>query len=143
MPLQGFKVVVDKNKKPEQYIAEAEQIYIIPQLVREKFPDLVKLIYETESMNDEEREYWLKIMPIMTEEQIVKFRNILVNEKEQLTKLDKEYEKDINRMNQKHVQEFDEVKMKEKLKTLKDEESKDQKSEAQAEEDVLKKLQNL
>lgn len=143
MPLQGFKVVVDKNKKPEQYIAEAEQIYIIPQLVREKFPDLVKLIYETESMNDEEREYWLKIMPIMTEEQIVKFRNILVNEKDQLTKLDKEYEKDINRMDQKHAQEFDEVKMKEKLKTLKEEESKDQKSEAQAEEDVLNKLQNL
>jgi len=142
MTAQAVKVVIDKNKTPEQYITEAEQSYIIPQLVREKFPDLVKLIHETESMNEEEREYWLKIMPIMTEEQIVKFRNILVNEKEQLSKLDKEYEGQMNKMNQK-APEFDEEKMKEKLKNLKYEENKSNADETAKEEEVLNKLQNL
>jgi len=85
-------VVVDKNKSNEQYIQEAELSYIVPNLIREKFPDLIRLIFETESMNTEEREYWLQIMPIMSEDQIVKFREILVNEKEQLSKLDQEYQ---------------------------------------------------
>lgn len=141
--IQAVKIVADKNKTPAQYITEAEQSYIVPQLVRDKFSDLIKLIYETESMNEEEREYWLKIMPIMTEEQIVKFRNILVNEKEQLSKLDKEYENEVNRMDNKHKVEFDEAKMKEKLQTIKEQESKDDAQEAHKEEEVLNKLQNL
>lgn len=141
--MQIAKIVADKNKTPAQYITEAEQFYIVSQLVRDKFTDLVKLICETESMNEEEREYWLKIMPIMTEDQIVKFRNILVNEKEQLAKLDKEYESEMNRMDKKNIAEFDEAKMKEKLKTLKEEEHKDNVQEAQKEEEVLNKLQNL
>ena len=94
-------IVVDKNKSAEQYMKEAEGLYIIPLLVRETFPDLIKLIYETESMNTEEREYWLQIMPIMTEEQIKKFRDILVNEKQQLDKLDQEYEQEMSKINMK------------------------------------------
>lgn len=66
---------------------EAGQFYIVPDLVRDEFPDLVKLIYETESMDQEEREYWLQIMPIMSKEQIEKFRGILTNERDQLANL--------------------------------------------------------
>lgn len=80
-------VVVDKNKSAEQYMKEAEAFYIIPDLVRTDFPDLVKLIYETESMDQEEREYWLQIMPIMSKEQIEKFKGILTNERDQLANL--------------------------------------------------------
>lgn len=80
-------VVVDKNKSAEDYLKEAGQFYIVPDLVRDEFPDLVKLIYETESMDQEEREYWLQIMPIMSKEQIEKFRGILTNERDQLANL--------------------------------------------------------
>lgn len=133
-------VVVDKNKSAEQYIQEAEAFYIIPALVREKFPDLIKLIYETESMNQEEREYWLQILPIMSEEQIVKFRGILVNEKEQLSKLDQEYEQEMARIN-KPVQQLDEAKMKQTSEELKVAEKASEQEEQQAEEELLKKLQ--
>ena len=85
------QIVVDKNKTAEQYLIEAESFYIVPKLIREKFPDLIKLIFETESMNTEEREYWLQIMPIMSEDQITKFQGILLNEKNQLAKLDQEF----------------------------------------------------
>ncbi|MBP7670813.1 hypothetical protein KA119_00790 [Candidatus Gracilibacteria bacterium] len=80
-------VVVDKNKSAEDYLKEAAAFYIVPDLVRDEFPDLVKLIYETESMDQEEREYWLQIMPIMSKEQIEKFRGILTNERDQLANL--------------------------------------------------------
>ncbi len=139
----GQQVVVDRNKPTEQYIKEAEKLYIVPRLVREKFPDLVKLIYETESMDGDEREYWLQIMPIMTEEQIKKFRDILVNEKEQLAKLDTEYAKEMSRINNKHVAEIDEAKMKEKMQNIRHAEAKEEVTEKGKEEDVLNKLKDL
>lgn len=142
-PVPASIVVVDKNKPQEKYIEEAEQKYIIPSLVRQKYPDLVKLIFETESMNQDEREYWLQILPIMSEEQIVKFREILVNEKDQLAKLDKEYESEMQKINQKHVLEFDEEKMKKKLQTVKQEEAQHQATETGTEEDLLNKLKNI
>ncbi len=136
-------VVVDKNKSAEQYMKEAEAKYIIPVLVREKFPDLIKLIYETESMNKEEREYWLQIMPIMTEEQIKKFRDILVNEKEQLAKLDNEYEQEMSKINQKHAQQIDEKEMKAKIEKIEKAEMSSESEEQRKEEELLKKLEDI
>lgn len=136
-------VVTDPNKTPEQYIAEAEKVYIVPKLVRDKFGDLVKLIFETESMNAEEREYWMQILPIMTEEQIVKFRNILVNEKVQLSKLDSEYQNEMGKINSKHVSELSEAEMKLRLKNIKEQEVAEEKSEKSEEENLLNKLQDL
>lgn len=139
----GDGVVVDKNKSQEQYIKEAEAKYIIPALVRDKFPDLVKLIYETESMNTEEREYWMQILPIMSEEQIVKFREILVNEKQQLAKLDNEYENEVARINKSQPAEIDEVKMREEMEKIKKAEASHEEEEKSQEEELLKKLKDI
>lgn len=137
-------VVVDKNKSAEDYIKEVEASYIVPDMIREKFPDLVKLIYETESMNEEEREYWLQIMPIMSEEQTVKFREILVNEKNQLSKLDAEYEQEMSRINtsggRKEISE-DDIKM--KMEEIKQAEQADENTEKNEEADLLKTLETL
>jgi len=136
-------VVVDASKSAEQYILEAEGQYVIPHIVREKFQDLVKLIYETESMNEEEREYWLQIMPIMTEEQITKFRNILVNEKVQLQKLDQEYEQEMSKINKKQNAVIDEEKLKEKMTEIKEKEQKADVAEKAEEAELLKKLEGM
>ena len=139
----GDGVVIDKNKSAEQYMTEAEQKYIIPVLVREKFPDLVKLIYETESMNDEEREYWMQIMPIMTEEQISKFRDILVNEKEQLANLDNEYEQEMGRISARKAPKIDEAKLKEKMAEIQKKEKAGEQKEESEEEALLKQLEGM
>lgn len=137
-------IVVDKNKSQEQYITDAEAKYIVPAIVREKFPDLVKLIYETESMNEEEREYWLQIMPIMSEEQIVKFREILVNERDQLAKLDKEYNQEMSRIDTKApVQPLDEAKRLEEIAKIKAAEAAQNTKETGEEEALLGQLNNL
>lgn len=136
-------VKVDKNKSAEQYIKEAEAKYIVPPLVRQKFPDLIKLIYETESMNEEEREYWLQIMPIMSEEQTTKFRDILVNEKNQLAKLDQEYQTEMAKTNKGPAMQLDEVKMKEKIQEIKQAEATSEKEEQSKEDKVLQQLDNL
>lgn len=115
----------------------------LPAAIQKKYPDLEQLIVETESMTDEEREYWFQILPIMTDEQIKKLRGILVHEKEQLAKLDDEYEDELSRLNQKHILEWKEQERKEKRTKLKQQEAAEEKQETQAEADLLKQLEGL
>lgn len=114
--------------------------FTVPELVKQKFPDLIQLIKETESMNDEERDYWFQILPIMTEDQIKKFRDILLNEKTQLQKLDAEYETELTKLNEKHMIEWKEFESKEKKKALTQAEEAAKAQEQATEEDLLKRL---
>lgn len=119
---------------------EKPEKFVIPRLVKEKYPDLIELIKETESMDDEERQYWLQILPVMTDQQVEKFKNILITEKEQLAELDKEYEDELNRLNEKHLLEWKEFESKEKSKTIQEAEAKSEVEEKQMEEELLAKL---
>lgn len=64
------------------------------------------LIANTESMNDEERQYWRDILPSMTSEQTKRLLVILSTEKINLKKLEKKYESEITQLNDKHLHEF-------------------------------------
>jgi hypothetical protein len=130
----------------EAMMAESQSViappekFTVPSLVKEKFPDLIQLIKDTESMNDDERNYWFQILPIMTEVQIQKFQTILVNEKMQLKRLDKEYEDEVARLNTKHMIEWKEFESKEKRKAIQTAEAKAQEEEQVTEEELLKRL---
>jgi len=131
------KIVADVNKTPEQYIKEAENLYIVPATVRTKFPDLIKLIYETKSMDDDEREYWLQIMPVMSEEQIVKFRDIMVNEKNELSKIDAKKPAPIP------VPELNEKAIKARMDAIRANEARSEQAEKSEEEKLLAELEGL
>lgn len=115
----------------------------IPETVKQQYPDLIPLILSTESMNDDERQYWFQILPIMTDEQVGKLREILANEKKQLQKLDQDYEAELKVINQKHVSEWKAYESKEKREKLKKAEAHVEKTEKENEEELLKKLQGL
>lgn len=115
----------------------------IPAVVREKYPELIKLILETESMDDEEREYWFQILPIMTDDQIKKFREILVSEKEQLSKLDAEYEEELKKINEKHLSEWEAFEAKQKREEIEEAEKEEEMEEKDIEKELLKKLEEL
>jgi hypothetical protein len=129
----------DKTKKDDKKGKE----YTIPKAAQDKYPDLIALIKETESMNDDEREYWFQILPIMTDEQVEKLRKILANEKEQLAKLDKEYEKELNKLNEKHLLEWQDFESKERMKKLRTAENKHEEAEASKEAALLDQLNEL
>ena len=114
--------------------------FTIPKIVADNMPDLVELIKETESMNDDERQYWFQILPIMTEEQIAKFREILENEKEQLAKLDQEYEEELKKINKKHASKWKAVETKEEIEARKKAEKAAEVEEKAAEEKLLEEL---
>jgi hypothetical protein len=56
----------------------------IPKRTKEMYPALVELILGSESMTDSERQYWLNVLPSITEEQRAQLQLILRNEKEKL-----------------------------------------------------------
>jgi hypothetical protein len=126
----------DKNlRRPEKYA--------IPKIVWDKYPDMVELIKQTESMDDEEREYWFQVLPIMTDHQVEKFRTILNTEKNQLAALDQEYEQELQKLNEKHMIEWKEFESKEKRKAIQSAEATQEKTEAKTEEELLAKLSQL
>jgi len=108
----------------------------IPEELKQKFPELVELILGSESMNDEERQYWVNILPVMTPEQIQNLKDILSNEKQQLAAIDKKYAKEIENIGEnKLVQQVDEER-----RRRRDERSKTEQSAKQEEEERTQSL---
>lgn len=115
----------------------------IPAVVKQEYPDLIPLILQTESMDDEEREYWFQILPIMTTDQVQKLREILVSEKEQLAKLDAEYEEELSKINEKHLAEWQTFEAQQEREALEEKEEAHEEEEEAIESDLLDKLANL
>lgn len=117
--------------------------YNIPQVVLDKYPALVELIKKTESMTNEEREYWFQILPIMTEEQVTRLNQILEEEATQLAKLDADYKEDLEDLNQKHMTEWDSMAHEEDRKAREAAEAAAAANEAAEAQKTLDELNNI
>lgn len=117
--------------------------YKISDEVLKKYPDLVKLIKTTESMSEQERNYWFQILPIMTDKQVEKLRKILNQEKEQLATLDAKYEKEMKKLNDKHMAEWREFETKKAREERQKAETASEQEEVKKEEDILGQLDEV
>jgi hypothetical protein len=98
------------------------------------------MILATESMDDDERQYWFDILPSMTENQIDKLFNILDTEKKKLEELELKYQEEIKQLNEKHLIEWQDFQMKDSKKKIATEEAKESEDNP---EDVLKMLNDV
>jgi hypothetical protein len=64
---------------------------VVPPDIQAKFPVLVALILQSQSMNDEERKYWIMMLPTMTDDHRASLEEILKNEQAQLKAIDAKY----------------------------------------------------
>ncbi len=71
---------------------------IVPADVRARFGTLIDFIIASESMTDDERRYWIDILPAMSDEQIASLKDILVRERDQLAAIDTKYAQDITKL---------------------------------------------
>ncbi|KOR28496.1 hypothetical protein TI05_16825, partial [Achromatium sp. WMS3] len=71
-------------------VAETNRQLVIPDEARNKYPDLIPQILASPSMDDDEKNYWFSVLPIMTKDQIAELRSILIDEKKRLGKLAQE-----------------------------------------------------
>ncbi|MBW7954826.1 hypothetical protein H3C61_03360 [Candidatus Gracilibacteria bacterium] len=108
--------------------------------IQAEFPELIKLILATESMDDEERQYWFDIMPSMNDTQIDRLFNILETEKKKLEELELKYQEEIKSLNERHLIEWQEFQSRDAKKKIAEAESKDKDEDP---DDVLNMLNSL
>ena len=117
--------------------------YHIPDDVRQQYPRLVELIIATESMNYDEKEYWFSILPIMTDDQVVKLQNILETERQKLTELNQKYQQQTSSLEDKHLVEWQAFNRQEQAAQRQRREAVEEKKEAAEEAALLQEIQNL
>ena len=115
----------------------------VPAEVQQKFGPLIDMIKASESMNNEERQYWINILPIMTPEQLKNLEEILTNEKKQLAAIDDKYSKEISTIGDQKTVEKIESSIKQKRKEREELERKASEAESKKEEDILNQIQNF
>jgi hypothetical protein len=117
--------------------------FTIPQEVKDKYPDLIPLILGSASMNDDERQYWFSILPIMTQDQVNRLREILTTEKQKLAEIDQKYQKQLDEINQKHLIEWQAIKAKEQKQRLQQAEQKTKSEDEKESENLLNQLNTI
>lgn len=121
-------------------IKHNSKTFYISDEIQLQYSELIKLILNTESMDDEERQYWFDIMPSMNEEQIDRLFNILETERKKLEELETKYQEEIKTLNDKHLIEWQEFQMKDSKKKIKAEEARDDEEDPDA---LLKMLNDM
>ena len=114
----------------------------IPADLQQKFSDLIELIKKSESMNDEERQYWINILPVMTPEQVQNLRDILENERRQLAAIDSKYQTDIEKLGQSEVLRQTEEERRSRRLQRSSAETTHKEQEDKATDDILKKIED-
>src|SRR3989344_5514566 len=115
----------------------------VPPALQEKHPVLIALILGSESMNDEERQYWINILPVMTPEQIENLRQILQNEKDQLAAIDAKYTEEMAALGKgKKAAEMGKERSQKRAERRVKEEGNREEEEGKGEE-ILKAIENL
>jgi hypothetical protein len=115
----------------------------IPDEVATKFADFVELIKGSQSMDTEERQYWVDVLPIMSEDQLNNLRGILNNEKKQIEETNKAYSKGMGELTEKVTVTFDEATYLEKKKARVAVEMKEEQEEAKNEAALLEEVKKL
>lgn len=115
----------------------------IPPAVKDNFADLLELILASESMNMQERQYWINILPVMTEPQVDSLREILVNEKRQLAAIDAKYAKQIENIGKRQASQELEKRRTEQRSSLETNESKENSAEQALEQELLEKIDSF
>lgn len=120
-------------------ITQNWKTFYISDDIQAEYSELVKLILATESMDDEERQYWFDIMPSMNDNQVDRLFNILETERRKLEELELKYQEEIKALNEKHLIEWQDFQLKDSKKRIQEEEAKDDEDP----DEVLKMLNSL
>ena len=112
----------------------------IPDDVRKNHPELIDMILRSESMNNEERQYWINILPIMTPDQVENLQGILMNEKKQLAAIDRKYSKEIEQIGEVQLLKKVEEERRSRRTTRQTSEKKSEMKEKGKTEDILQQI---
>ena len=120
-----------------------EDTLVIPEETSANFSELVSMVKESRSMDTEERQYWIDVLPIMADDQIENLRDILDNEKKQIAEASKGYQEGMKKATDKAVATFDTEAYNEKKRIRVEAETAHEEEEKENEANLLAELENL
>ena len=115
----------------------------IPKALLEQHPELIGLIRQSESMNNKERQYWINIIPVMTEPQINNLLQILRTERKELDAIDKKYADQVASIASKEKVRQTQLKVEKKRRVRVEDEAKHHQEATETAEDILDAIENL
>lgn len=87
------------------FLVKGVRIRVLPE-VKAVYPDLVKLIFRSESIDNQAKQDWIDALPSMTDEQVDRLFSILETEKTQLRDLNRKYQEELKILVEKKSFEF-------------------------------------
>jgi membrane-bound lytic murein transglycosylase B len=97
------------QQKLPQELREIVKNYTISDNFLETMSDVVVLILKSKSLDSQqEKQSWFDLLPLMSQDQVDKLRDILTREKQKLEEIEKKYEQKKEEVVNKFVQKFDE-----------------------------------
>ncbi len=135
--------MADQSQPPTSGTGATASGLVISPEIQAKFGPLLDLIKGSESMNDEERQYWINILPVMTPEQIKNLEEILHNEKQQLAAIDAKYSQPAAAAQSQRSVESIGADIRSKKQEREQKEKEDAEQEGGTEEDLMQKIQSL
>lgn len=115
----------------------------IPEETQKQFGEIIAMIQESPSMNQDERQYWIDALPVMTPDQVANLKNILENEKKQIQEVNKNYQQGLQKEGEKLKSTFDEAAYLEKRRLRQEAEKAHEAEEQLQEAEILKQIQQL
>lgn len=133
-------VALIQEKLPQELWKKAEE-FTIPDMFLVNSADLIILILNSKSIdNKEEKQSWFDLLPLMTQEQIDKLRDILVREKQKLEEIEKKYEQKKSDIKTQYVQKRQEEWYKNKMVQIKQKEAASQEKQTQEADSLLTQI---
>ena len=104
-------------------------VFTIIDEIEAQYPELIKLVLNTESMDDSEKQYWFDILPSMTDDQVDRLFDILETERRKLEELEIRYQEEIRNLNEKHLIEWQDFQSKDSRAKINQAEANDKKND--------------
>lgn len=113
----------------QQYLPESlwslAETFEIPEAFLQSNASLIQLILESKSLAEHtEKQNWFNLLPIMSQEQIDKLKDILTREKQKLQEINEKYAKKQEEINKKYQQSYNPEIYYQKQEKIKQEENK-------------------
>ncbi len=113
----------------------------IPEEFLEEDPELITLILESKAIDtDEEKQNWLNLLLLMTEQQISKLREILLKERKKLQEIEEKYEKKKLEIKKKYLMKWQKMWYIKKIKEIQSKEAEEKAKEEEEAEKILEML---
>lgn len=112
----------------------------IPENIKRRFPEIVELILSARSMSEDERKYWIQLLPIMSDEQIAELKHILTEEKKSISEIDAKYAEQKAMLDEVSASISKQERLSQKIKQLREQEAQHEEQESIEQEKILNEL---